>query len=140
MVIAAFMDIGFGSSALFLLLTGGFAVALFQAVVRRDGPSTLAMGLALVGTAHLAGLPAWLLIWGCTVVAVAIAMSLAGLIIHWIAGGDAYRIGMIGTIAMALMLVVHHQHPLPSATAVIGDRPMAIGNHLHRQVDLLVRG
>ena len=134
------MDLGFGSSTLFLLLTGGFAVAAWGAVVRRDGPSTIAMGTALVGTAHLAGLPGWLLTWGCTVIAVVIAMSLIAMVARWLSGSDAYRLGMIGTTSIVALLIAHHEHRLPSAGGTIGDRSLAMGTYLHERVETLAGG
>ena len=134
------MDIGFGSPALFLLLTGGFGVSTLSAIARRDGPWTLAMALALVVSAHLAGLPAWLLVWGCTIVAIAVTMSVAATLLRWVAGANAFRIGLIGTLSMALLLVAQQRHSLPSAAAPIGDRSLALGDRLHQQVETLVRG
>jgi hypothetical protein len=134
------MNIAFGSPDFFLLLTGGFGVSTWNAVARRDGPSTLAMAVPAVGTAHLAGLPAWLLIWGCTIITIAVMMSLTALLLRWVAGSDAYKIGMIGTIAMTLLLVAHHERLLPSAAALLSEQSLAIGSQIHQQVEAIVRG
>ena len=134
------MDIGFGSPALFLLLAGGFGVATGSAALRRDGPWTLAMAMAFVATAHLAHFPAWMLIWGCTVVAIGIAMALAGVLIRWMSGGDAYRFATIGTLSIMMLLVAHQRHSLPAQTDAFGDRSMALGSALHQQVEILIAG
>ena len=138
--IATVMDAGLHTPAPFLLLTGGFVVALWGAIRRRDGPATIAMATALVGTAHLAGLPDRLLVWGCTVVAVAAAMSIAALLLHRLSGSDAYRLGVICTVTMTGVLVAHHRYGLPVVGSFVGDESPAIGMQLHRQVELLVRG
>jgi hypothetical protein len=134
------MDLVFGLPSLFLLLTGGFGVSVWNAVARRDGPSALAMAMAGLGTAHLTGLPTPLLVWGCTIFTIAIVMSLAGLLLRLIAGCDAFRVGMIGTIATALLLLGHQARSLPSSTAVLGDQSLALGSQLHQQILGLVRG
>jgi hypothetical protein len=132
------MDIALGSPDLFLLLTGGFSVSVWSAVARRDGPSTLAMAVGALGTAHLARLPAWLLIWSCTIVTTAFVMSLTALLLRWFAGSDAYRIGMLGTIAMVLLLTAHDECSLPLTAAAFGDQSLAFGGQVHNHVESLI--
>lgn len=138
LVTVANMDTALGSPDLFLLLTGGFGVSVWSAVARRDGPSTLAMAVGALGTAHLAGLPAWLLIWGCTIVSTAFVMSLTALPLRWVAGSDAYRISMLGTIAMVLLLTANYECSLPSTAAAFGDQSLAFGGQIHKQVEGLI--
>lgn len=139
MIIVAIMDTGFGLPNFFLLLTGGFGGSVLSAVARRDGPSTLAMAMGALGAAHLAGLPAWLLIWGYTIVMTAFVMSLTAVLLRWIAGSDAYRIGMLGTIAMVLLLTAHYKCSLPSTAAAFGDQSLAFGGQIHKHVEELIR-
>jgi hypothetical protein len=133
------MDVNLASPTFLVLLTAGFAVSLWNAAARRDGPSMLAMAMAGVGTAHLAGLPAWLLVWGCTLFTIAVATTVTGLLVRWITGCDAFPIAMISTIAVALLLVAHHQRLLPAALVTLDDQSLALGSQLHQQVDALVR-
>ena len=138
--ITRLMDIAFGSPAFYLLLTGGFGVSVGNAVARRDGPSALAMTVATVGAGHLAELPAWLLIWGYTTLTAAVAMSLIALLLRCIDDSDAFRTGTIGTMALASLLIAHHEGALPSAAAPLGDRSLALGSELHQQVETVLRG
>jgi hypothetical protein len=139
-VITPPMDIAFGSPAFFLLLTGGFGASVGNAVARRDGPSALAMAVAGVGTAHLAELPVWLLVWGCTALTAAITMSLIALLLRWIDDSDGFRTGMIGTMAMASLLIAHHEGALPSVATPLGDRTLAVGSQLHQHIETVLRG
>ncbi|MGK6324480.1 hypothetical protein ACMGDM_15545 [Sphingomonas sp. DT-51] len=134
------MDLDFGSPAFFLLLTGGCALSLWNAVWRRDGSSTLAMSVAALGFAHLAGLPAWLLVWGWATLAIATTMSVVAVAFRWLAGVNAYRAAMIGTLAVTAALVAYREGALPSSAVPFGDQTLALASQVHRHVDALSHG
>ena len=127
------MDIGLGTPALYLLLTGGFAVALLSAAGRRDGPAVLAMASAGLVVAHLAGLPAPWLVWGCIAVAVAIGAGLAATVLRWCAGGEAFRVGAALTALVLTLVATDRSHRL-------ADRPIALGRELHGRLTTLIDG
>jgi hypothetical protein len=49
--------------------------------------------------------------------------------------------GMIGAIAMTLLLVAYHERLLPLDAVLLGDQSLAIGNQkIHQQIESIVRG
>jgi hypothetical protein len=65
---------------LYLLLTGALAQTTVAALLRRDAPSLLAMGIATLVAGHVADLPRPLLIWGCAIMLLILIAALIGML------------------------------------------------------------
>lgn len=119
----------------YLMLTLAFTAAAGLAMLRRDGPSVLAMAVAALGAGHLAGVPQLILAWGLIVTGVAMAAAVIAVVLHALAGArSTFALGLAGTLAACTALILSDAHP---SWAMI-DHPPRVGVAISREVNMLV--
>lgn len=119
----------------YLMLTMALGAALLLAMLRRDGPSVLAMAVAALVAGHLAGVPQLILAWGLIVIGVAMAAAVVAVLLTALAGGrSTFALGLMGTLGACAALILSDAHP--SLAAI--DQPPRVGVTISREVDMLV--
>jgi Na+/citrate or Na+/malate symporter len=121
---------------LYLLLTGALAQTTVSALLRRDAPALLAMGIATLVAGHVADLPRPLLIWGCAIMLLILVAALIGALARLVLAKPwPQRIG----VAASVILLAGLWTSAPDASRDLLPHPLAAGAELSVRIDALVR-
>ena len=129
------MDIGLGSSGMYLLLAGGLAAGAGKALARRDVPTALALGIAAVLSGQAAGLAEHVLAVAWTVVAVGLIAAGGSAAVRWLTEARA-GLGAVMVVTSGVMAAM----AMHGASVGTENAPLPIGVALHHNVAKLIGG